>query len=93
MKNGNVVAWGLNNDGQLGNIGEISRKPVFVMDYNGNKLSGIVGISASRNHAIAVRADGTVFTWGSNDYGQLGNNTKTSSAYAIQVLDSTGNDY
>ena len=93
LKNGNVVAWGLNNDGQLGNIGEISRKPVFVMDYNGNKLSGIVGISASRNHAIAVRADGTVFTWGSNDYGQLGNNTKTSSAYAIQVLDSTGNDY
>ena len=23
LKNGNVVAWGLNNDGQLGNIGEI----------------------------------------------------------------------
>jgi uncharacterized repeat protein (TIGR01451 family) len=38
-------------------------------------LSGIVGIAAGGNHALAVDRDGTVWTWGLNYYGELGDGT------------------
>lgn len=41
-------------------------------------------ISVGDQHACAVRA-GTVWCWGNNDYGQLGNGTKVSSLTAIAV--------
>jgi len=38
-------------------------------------LSHIVQIAVSGAHGMALRGDGTVWTWGSNAYGQLGNGT------------------
>ena len=35
---------------------------------------------------MALAADGTVYTWGYNAYGQLGDNTKTSRTTPVQVL-------
>jgi RHS repeat-associated protein len=35
-------------------------------------FSGIVGVSAGRFHALALKTDGTVWAWGGNDSGQLG---------------------
>lgn len=34
-----------------------------------------VSVSSSYSHTVAVREDGTVWTWGANDFGQLGYNT------------------
>ena len=92
-KNGEVVAWGRNDYGQLGNTNDVTENPIYVKDKNGNKLTGVTDISAARDHAAAVKADGTVWTWGRNDYGQLGNNTTITSNYAVQVLDSKGTGY
>ncbi|HSB99763.1 MAG TPA: RCC1 domain-containing protein [Burkholderiaceae bacterium] len=36
-------------------------------------------------HALAVRSDGTVWAWGYNDRGQLGNGSTTASSVPVQV--------
>ena len=52
-------------------IGEIQE----VLDLNGSPFSGIVRVSASMNHSVCLKADGSVFSFGSNSAGQLGDGT------------------
>ncbi|MGV8877270.1 MAG: immunoglobulin domain-containing protein [Rhodoglobus sp.] len=42
-------------------------------------------ISTGANHTVALGADGKVLAWGSNVYGQLGNNSLVNSALPVQV--------
>ena len=42
----------------------------------------ITGVSCGYLHSLALCSDGTVVAWGSNDYGQLGNNSTQKSAVA-----------
>ena len=42
-------------------------------------------VSAGEHHSIALKNDGTVWAWGNNDYGQLGDGTKTDSNVPVQV--------
>jgi alpha-tubulin suppressor-like RCC1 family protein len=53
-------------------------------------LTGIVGISAGYSHSLAVKSDGTVWSWGYNSYGQLGNGTTTQRASPVRVQGLTG---
>jgi alpha-tubulin suppressor-like RCC1 family protein len=67
-KNGTVVAWGSNGQGQLGNGGtEASPVPVTV-----SGLSEVSAIAAGNNFALALLKNGTVKAWGGNTSGQLG---------------------
>jgi alpha-tubulin suppressor-like RCC1 family protein len=45
-----------------------------------------VALAAGSNHILALKADGTVWAWGSNDRGQLGNGTTSARSYPVQVL-------
>ncbi|EIV93907.1 chromosome condensation regulator [Frankia sp. QA3] len=75
---GTAWAWGLNNTGQLGNgTDDTSLVPVQVTGSTG--LVGVTAISAGSFSGYAVRRDGTVWAWGSNFFGQLGNGTTTPS--------------
>ena len=38
-------------------------------------LTNVTAIAGGRHHTIALKSDGTVWTWGYNDYGQLGDGT------------------
>lgn len=89
---GTVFAWGANDYGQLGTGNEIeSSVPVQVHDMPGTGyLQDITDISAGFGFSLALAADSTVFSWGANDYGQLGDGTTLSSDLPVQVLDSTG---
>ena len=40
-------------------------------------LTGVVAVAAGYYHSLAVKTDGTVWAWGDNDYGQLGDGTTT----------------
>jgi len=42
-------------------------------------LTGVVGLAGGYDHFVALKSNGTVWTWGGNQYGQLGNGTKISS--------------
>ncbi|MDV7401738.1 hypothetical protein RZS08_60525, partial [Arthrospira platensis SPKY1] len=53
-------------------------------------LSGITGIAAGSNHAIALRNDGAVWAWGNNSNGQLGDGTTDSRHTPVQVSGLSG---
>ncbi|MCL5036288.1 MAG: hypothetical protein M1269_04130 [Chloroflexi bacterium] len=91
MKDGTVWAWGLNGNGQLGytpklkNLDE-SRLPMQVNGLGGSGiLTGITAIAAGQGHSMALRNDGTVFAWGWNGNGQLGDGSKTDRHTPVQV--------
>lgn len=69
-KDGTVWALGYGAAGGLGNGSKenYSTKPVMV-----SGLSGATAVAAGYMHALALKADGTVWSWGYNHEGQLGN--------------------
>ncbi len=86
-KDGTVWAWGYNHDGQLG-INSIldSPLPVQVLGENGHGiLSGVVAVSAGWKHSLALKADGSVWAWGLNDHGQLGDGANVNSLLPKRV--------
>ena len=90
-KDGTVWSWGWNCFGQLGDgTTTDSNKAVQVKDSSGQPLADITAVSAGGCHTIAVKKDGTVWSWGWNDWDQLGDGTTTDSNKAVQVKDSSG---
>jgi alpha-tubulin suppressor-like RCC1 family protein len=86
---GTVLAWGLNQDGQLGDgTTTDSSTPVQVEDPNdpSGYLTGVAAIAAGSSHSLALKSDGKVWAWGSNQYyGPLGNGTNADSTTPVQV--------
>jgi alpha-tubulin suppressor-like RCC1 family protein len=74
------VAWGRNSSGQLGIGGSTQSNFPAAVDMTG-VLAGkrMVAAAASRNHSLALCADGTLAGWGSNLNGELGTGTTASS--------------
>lgn len=74
-KDGTVWAWGNNGLGQLGvgNAIKESRSPIKV-----GGIEKMIAVDAGGYHTVALREDGTVWVWGSNSNGQLGDGTYTS---------------
>jgi len=66
---GEVAAWGWNNRGQIGLATGFNISAPRDINFPG---SAVVQVAAGRAHSIARRADGTVWTWGDNTFGQLG---------------------
>ncbi|MCZ6689623.1 MAG: hypothetical protein O7H41_08480 [Planctomycetota bacterium] len=87
---GTVRTWGRNISGELGD-GTMSNRTSAVQVIDPTDPSGyltrIVAVSAGGFHTIALRADGTVRTWGQNFYGQLGDGTATQSLTPVVVID------
>ncbi len=85
LADGTVRAWGGNIAGSLGNGWGVdsyagSAVPVPVVG-----LTDVTAIEARGSSAYALRADGTVWSWGDNYRGQLGNGTRASSAVPVRV--------
>jgi alpha-tubulin suppressor-like RCC1 family protein len=83
---GGVQCWGYNNNGQLGNgTHNNSSSPVRVLDVGGSGyLSGGSQISSGKYHTCAL-VSGSVYCWGQNDYGQLGDNSTTDRTTPVRV--------
>lgn len=89
---GTVWAWGFNTNGQLGDGTTSTRSaPVQVVG-----LTGVVAIAAGSSapnigaHSLALKSDGTVWAWGGNEKGQLGDGTTTQRLLPTQVPGLTG---
>lgn len=84
---GTIWMWGNNNKGQLGNnLQTDSYTPQQVAALSGSVMASI---AAGYDHALSVRNDGTVWAWGNNNNGQLGNDTTTDSLVPVQVSNLT----
>ena len=76
---GEVFAWGCNRDGRLGVPGcDTAATPRRVSSLAGRVR--VVALAAANRHSVALGADGAVFTWGSNSFGQLGYGTPPGAA-------------
>lgn len=71
LSDGTVVAWGLNQNGQVGNGMSGSDASVFAPTVVAG-LMGVVAVMADGNYSFAIREDGTAVGWGQNFNGQLG---------------------
>lgn len=81
-----VKAFGENATGQLGNgLNTDSNIPVSVTG-----LTGVLAVSAGGDqleaHSMALKSDGTVWAWGSNLYGGLGNGSLTNTTAPVQSI-------
>lgn len=86
---GDALCWGNNSQGQLGD--GTTTESLVPIPVSG--LVGVVAISAGggwsagvpANHTCALKGDGALWCWGSNDDGQLGDGTTSSSAIPVHV--------
>jgi alpha-tubulin suppressor-like RCC1 family protein len=86
---GTAWSWGYNSNGQLGNnttsTGPTS-SPVQVKGVGAvGFLTGVSSVAAGNAHSIALLSGGTVYCWGLNSSGQLGDNTTTQRTTPVQV--------
>jgi hypothetical protein len=72
-EDGTVWGWGLNRTGQLGpGGGNLNFDPHPLPILNTGLPAGIVDIAAGSDFALAVAPNGTVWSWGDNNWFQLG---------------------
>ncbi len=83
ISDGTVRCWGDNSMGQLGDGGDATSgrraTPVFA-------LTGVRTLSAHWQHACATRDDETLWCWGDNSMGQLGDGSFTVRAQPVRAL-------
>ena len=84
---GVAYCWGLNDQGQLGNPDVKTQTAVPVAVDTSGDLNGVVltSIDTGINHTCALSDAGTVYCWGANDNGQIGNGTLVDSPTPVAV--------
>ena len=92
--NGTVWCWGSAVSGRLGNNASsgYSGRPVQVQTNTGpGGWSDWVQITSGSGSSCGIRANGSLWCWGAEDSGQLGNNQKAAAATRpVQVTDTAG---
>jgi alpha-tubulin suppressor-like RCC1 family protein len=79
---GTLWAWGSNGNGGIGNGTTADRSsPVQI-----GALTNWSKVAASQQgNSLAVKTDGTLWAWGNNSVGQLGDNTTVSKSSPVQI--------
>jgi len=90
--NGLVWAWGYNGTGQLGVDPKSTPTGYRALpaEVAGLPADGISGIASGGSFNYALAKNGTVWAWGNNQNGQLGNNSSAASHIPVQVLKAPG---
>ena len=89
---GSVHAWGNNIHGQLGN--GTTTSTLSGANFSVTPVSGLntvmVSVAGGANHSFAVGQDGSLWAWGHNGSGQLGDGTTTNRHTPVQIFRSNG---
>jgi alpha-tubulin suppressor-like RCC1 family protein len=80
---GTLWTWGQNTFGQLGTNNTIIRSSPIQTVSSGTNWKQI---SVGTAHTAAIKTDGTLWTWGYNISGQLGDNTIVEKSSPIQTI-------
>jgi len=86
---GTLWTWGLNEKGCLGlNENDVHRSsPTQVPGTTWSSIS--IGDSDTFGHALATKTDGTLWSWGYNDGGALGQGNRTNYSSPVQIPGTT----
>jgi alpha-tubulin suppressor-like RCC1 family protein len=94
---GSVWGWGNSESGQLGAIPQQTCRNIAEGDRICSPtatqipgLSSIVALAAGEVHGLALKSDGTVWAWGDNGSGQLGNDSQNGSSTPTQIAGLSG---
>ena len=84
---GTMWAWGANGSGQVGNSATTTQ--TTTVQIGTLAQLGVtktwVSVTAGTNHSVAIASDGTLWAWGSNSSGQLGQGTTDALAHSVPV--------
>jgi len=85
---GTLWLWGYNNQGQLGDNTIISKSSPIQTVAGGTNWKQVFakGVSTTTGYVAAIKTDGTLWCWGNNSYGQLGDNTITNRSSPVQTV-------
>jgi alpha-tubulin suppressor-like RCC1 family protein len=82
ISDGSVWSWGANASGQLGTGStQPSASPQLVSGISGT----VTQVAAGWYHSLALASDGTVWAWGDNQYGELGDGNVMQSDTPVQL--------
>ena len=89
---GNVWSWGYTGFGLMGVGSQAVTQgvPARAKNSDGTTLAGVSGVSAGYLHTAVVKVDGTVWAWGNNQLGALGDGSTASRGNPVQVKDALG---
>ena len=90
---GSLWAWGFNENGEIGD-GTASRYlPFYIGRINNDKqnpvkiMDDVAFVEAGGIHSLAIKTDGSLWAWGSNFLGQLGDGTNESRTRPVKIMD------
>ena len=86
---GTLWVWGWNYFGQLGDNTTASKSSPVQTISGGTNWKQVAGGGA---HTAAIKTDGTLWSWGYNGAGQLGDNTTIAKSSPVQTI-SAGTDW
>jgi len=83
---GTLWAWGDNSKGQVGDGTNETKikKPVQITG-----IDNIAAIAGGGSHSLVLKGDGTIYAWGDNSKGQLGNSTNENQNIPVYINDIT----
>ena len=80
---GGLWSWGRNNYGQLGDNTRVNKSTPVQTIAGGTNWKQI---SSGTLHVAAIKTDGSLWSWGKNNYGQLGTSDTTSRSSPTQII-------
>lgn len=88
LKGDTVWTWGDNYYGQLGDGTMYINRRSTPLQVQG--LTGVTAVAAGYEHTVVLKGDGTVWAWGNNYFGQLGDGNNINMSTPVQVQGLTG---
>ena len=83
QEDGSASCWGSNQFGQIGDGTTTDRHtPTTIDGFSGRTA---VGISAGSKHTCTILDDGSVSCWGSNQFGQIGDDSVTDRLLPVSI--------
>ena len=83
FREGNLFTWGSGGYGQLGDNTATDKSTPVTTFAGGTNWKQVAG---GFYHTAAIKTDGTLWTWGNNSYGQLGNNTSVNRSTPVTTF-------
>ena len=82
---GTLWAWGQNKSGKLGS-GGAAYIDIYFPEQIGTDTNWLtVSANVTGNHTIGIKNDGTLWSWGDNTYGQVGDSTNTQRNIPVKI--------
>ena len=80
---GGLWSWGRNSDGELGDNSIADKSTPVQTITAGTNWKSVAGGSS---HTAAIKTDGTLWLWGRNSYGELGDNSIADKSSPVQTV-------